>query len=65
MRVPIKKDEHTGDLFLDLEAFKPLVNTDRVKSYTLEPVYDDKGVLLLLTLYDSRGRVVQVKKGAR
>lgn len=61
--VKVKTDKK-GNAYLDLEDFVDMVDISKVKKYTLEPTQDAEtgDICLVLTFYNSKGKVVGVKK---
>lgn len=58
------KQTEDGEAYLDLEDFANMVDISKVKKYTLEPTQDAEtgDICLVLTFYNSKGKVVGVKK---
>lgn len=60
--VKIRKDSKTGECYLKLKDFEDILDVKKVKSYTLEPVDDERDRCLILKFYDSKGKVINVKE---
>ena len=66
--IKVKHDKKTDQHYLDLKDFKSIINTKKVKYYSLEPVLDcgdDGGTenkALVLKFYDKDRNLIEAKK---
>lgn len=58
--IQISTDKN-GNVYLDLNNFKELVDVDKVSKYSLEEVDDDGDIALILKFYDKNGNVLSLK----
>jgi len=59
MQVQIKKDESSGESYLDIEDFKDIVDIKKVEYYSLD--FTDHGDLIV-TFFNKKKKVVKPKK---
>ena len=70
-KIKVRKDKNTGTHYLKLEDFSDFIDTQAVKQYTLEVIYDfdrkaDKEhISLLLIFYDADGNRIDAKEIAK